>query len=137
MLDARARVGWAGAAALAAGGIGFVVLRTFDPNAAGSLFPPCVFHSMTGLFCPGCGITRMLHALVHGDLRGAFAMNAMVLLMLPVLATMLVNEARSRRMVPGAAARLMYSPWAWLGVVVAFGVLRNLPFPPFAALAPG
>ena len=44
------------------------VLQRVDPNAAGSPLPGCVFYQFTGLYCPGCGMTRALHALVHGDL---------------------------------------------------------------------
>ena len=29
---------------------------------------PCLFHLMTGLYCPGCGGTRAVRALFRGDL---------------------------------------------------------------------
>lgn len=122
-------------AAAAAGG--FWLLRTFDPNAAGSLFPPCLFRAFTGLHCPGCGITRMLHALAHGDVARAFEMNAMVLAMLPALVLMLGHEATSRRLLPAAFTGALYNAKLWLAAVVVFGVLRNLPWAPFTALAPG
>lgn len=116
---------------------GFWLLRTFDPNAPGSLFPPCLFRTLTGLYCPGCGITRMLHALVHGDFVRAFGMNAMVLAMLPALAVIVANEATARRLLAPALARPLYNAKLWLAAVVLFGVLRNLPWAPFTALAPG
>ncbi|MBR33112.1 MAG: hypothetical protein CMN77_17570 [Spirochaetaceae bacterium] len=28
----------------------------------------CIFYSLTGLPCPGCGMTRSVHFLMHGDL---------------------------------------------------------------------
>ena len=31
---------------------------------------PCPFHALTGLYCPGCGITRCLSALFAGQLAG-------------------------------------------------------------------
>lgn len=130
------RVSLAAASAAAAAG-GFWLLRTFDPNAAGSLFPPCLFLKFTGLYCPGCGLTRMLHALAHGDVARAFEMNAMVLAMLPAIALLVANEASSRRFLPPFFARPLYDAKAWLAVVVLFGVLRNLPWAPFDALAPG
>ena len=116
---------------------GFWLLRTFDPSAPGSLFPPCLFRTFTGLYCPGCGITRMLHALAHGDLVRAFGMNAMVLAMLPALALVVANEATARRLLSPALARPLYNAKLWLAAVVLFGVLRNLPWAPFTALAPG
>ena len=31
-------------------------------------FPPCLFHALTGYYCPGCGITRAVYALFEGKL---------------------------------------------------------------------
>ena len=45
---------------------------------------PCLFYTLTGLKCPGCGVTRMCTALLHGDLSEAFRQNRAVLLLLPV-----------------------------------------------------
>ena len=46
----------------------------FDPNTEG-VFPKCAFYVLTGWKCPGCGSQRALHALLHGDITGAFHMN--------------------------------------------------------------
>ena len=32
---------------------------------------PCIVYQLTGLQCPGCGISRMLLAMLHGDFRAA------------------------------------------------------------------
>ena len=37
----------------------------------------CPFRALTGLPCPGCGMTRAFCALGHGDLSGAFGYNAL------------------------------------------------------------
>ena len=71
------------AAALAAV-VGFWLLRNFDPNAANSPFPECMFHALTGWYCIGCGMTRALHALVHGDVPRAFSMNPLAMTMLAI-----------------------------------------------------
>ena len=111
------------------------LLRMFDPNAAGSPFPPCPFRAITGLFCPGCGITRALHALVHFDLARALAMNAMLVLSLPLLAVMVLQGYTGRTLLPRAAARVVFDGRWWIAAMAAFGVLRNVPA--FAWLAPG
>ena len=54
--------------------------------AAAAIFifePPCLFLSLTGLQCPGCGSTRALIHLLHGELRAAWRMNALFVLLLP------------------------------------------------------
>jgi len=122
-------------AALVAGG-GVWLLRTFNPNAADSPFPGCAFHALTGYYCAGCGMTRCLHALVHGDVPTALAMNPLVVVLL-ALAPLVAGWAlgwRPRRLAPLMA--LLQRPWLWLTVLPAFWVARNLPWPPFTALAP-
>jgi hypothetical protein len=101
-------------------------------------YPPCWFHLLTGLHCPGCGATRCLAALVHGDVPQAAAYNVLFLLALPYLALwgiqasmrFLRGQSVPRREVPG---------WVIAGIavgIVLFGILRNLPFAPFDLLAP-
>jgi len=64
---------------LALGGAGAVLLLFVDPNKPGNLLPKCPFNWLTGLNCPGCGATRMVHALLHGDIAAAWHFNAFLL----------------------------------------------------------
>nr|WP_024837284.1 DUF2752 domain-containing protein [Clostridium sp. 12(A)] len=41
--------------------------------------PPCLFQSLTGLYCPGCGGTRAVLSLLSGDLRMSFQYHPLVL----------------------------------------------------------
>ena len=66
--------------AAVAGGVW--LLRSYDPNAANSIFPPCMFKAFTGYHCIGCGLTRAMHALAHGDIVRAFEMNPLAMLVL-------------------------------------------------------
>lgn len=120
------------ALAVALGGAALVVL---DP-AKTHVLPPCWFHALTGLYCPGCGTTRAIHQLLHGNLEAAFAYNALAVVSLPfLLAGVAVPRLAARRglpppRLPGLAI------WGIAIVVVLYGVLRNLPAEPFARLAP-
>lgn len=114
-----------------------VLLFVLDP-AKSRVYPVCPFHALTGLHCPGCGSLRALHQLLHGNVAAAFGLNALVVLSLPFMGYAAINCAlrlTGRRPLP---APLVRAGWIWtlLGVVVLFGVLRNLPAWPFRLLAP-
>lgn len=59
------------------------VYLLFDP-AGGGLFPSCLLLRVTGYRCPGCGLQRALHALLHGQVRQALAYNYALLVVLPL-----------------------------------------------------
>ena len=103
-------------------------LFLFDP-ASSRFFPPCLFHSLTGLYCPGCGTLRAFHQLAHGHVWNAFRLNPLAMLVLPFAAFELAFRKRLRPLPPAVV-------WGLVAVVIAFGVLRNLPFEPFRSLAP-
>ena len=117
---------------------GAVLLRLFDP-AQSLVFPPCPLHYFTGFYCPGCGSLRAIHALLHGDLRQAVAMNLLTVILLPFIGYGLASEIyRSfcARPLPGTML-----PANWIrvlfAVIVLFGIARNIPVHPFDLLAPG
>ena len=115
---------------------GLVVLYHFNPLQA-SFYPPCPFHLLTGLHCPGCGSTRALHALLHGRIREAFGYNPLLFVTLS-----LVGYEALRILFARKGIRL-FSPLGspffsrlFLIVILLFTVLRNLPDHPFTLLAP-
>jgi len=50
----------------------------------GAGIPVCWFHALTGLPCPGCGLTRAFSSLLHGHLQAAFAYHPFVFLFFPL-----------------------------------------------------
>src|SRR5438552_4074668 len=61
-----------------------VMLQVFDPATSG-IFPPCPVRYWTGWYCPGCGSLRAIHQLLHGNLRAAWALNPLTMVLLPFL----------------------------------------------------
>ena len=121
------------------GGVaGLALLQIFDPAASG-IFPPCPVHYLTGLYCPGCGSLRALHAMLHGNLHEAWAMNPLTIVVLPFLTYGVASQFLLQ--VRGKGLPEVTLPANWiraLGVaIVLFGVVRNLPLHPFNLLAPG
>ena len=49
-----------------------------------NIFIPCLFHQITGLYCPGCGITRCLVSIIKLDFLQAFRYNMLVFILLPI-----------------------------------------------------
>ena len=113
------------------------VLYFFDPAQWG-FYPPCLFHKLTSLNCPGCGGLRALHQLLHGHLAAAFHSNPLLVLSLPFGFGFLARQTFSRGAGKSAPVAFTQPPWPWivLSVIILFGVVRNLPLPPFACLSP-
>jgi hypothetical protein len=89
------------------------ILYRFDP-AVVHFFPQCVFHKLTGLQCPGCGTTRALHHLLHGDIAGAFRLNAMLFVVAPFGVVASVSRRFVTHPVTGWAAAVVTVVW-WVG----------------------
>jgi hypothetical protein len=106
-----------------AGGVVFAV----DPETPGH-YPTCPFLALTGWYCPGCGTTRAVHALLHGDAGLALQRNPLTVAALVVLAA--AFALWSRRLWRGAPRTWVAPPWVLYGllvVILAFWVLRNVP----------
>ena len=116
---------------------GATVLYAFNPVTA-RFYPPCPFHKLTGLYCPGCGSTRALHQLLHGHVAAAFDLNPLAVVLLPLAAVGVARELwRATRGHPAPTPHLpAWSLWALVAVVVLFGVARNLPWAPVRWMAP-
>lgn len=112
----------------AAGGIYFYTV--FDPERQGSLFPKCGFFVLTGYKCPGCGIQRALHHLLHGDFFGAFKQNALAFLSVPyiLLLTLAYKSRRFNEKFPRTATALkgFVSTLIAAAAVFVFWIARNI-----------
>ena len=135
----RPRVRWlrlaapAGVLAVAAAAMTYV--GTVDPNEHGH-YPTCPFLALTGLYCPGCGSLRMVHALAHGHVAEGFGRNPFAFLLIPI-----VGYLWTRWVTCVIRGETISSPlfrtsviWAFIGLMIVYWVVRNLPFA--HALAP-
>lgn len=60
------------------------LLYLFNPVET-VLAPKCVFHSVTGWSCPGCGMQRFLHAMMHGRFLEAIRYNYLLVVLIPYI----------------------------------------------------
>ena len=113
------------------------VVWYFNPSNVNFL-PVCPLYSMTGIACPGCGLTRGFHALFHGDILTALDYNALIPIFALVFGyfflSMLLVAVRGR----GLSINYLKPQFVWtfLFLTLGFAVLRNLPYYPFSILYP-
>ena len=103
------------------------ILFFFDP-AHYDFYPSCIFRSITGLNCPGCGSLRAIHELLHGDIIAAARLNLLLVLSVPV--GLWLATQRGVAWLRGEPVSLDINPawlWTFVGVAVVFTVVRNLP----------
>src|SRR5215472_13847455 len=60
------------------------VVYSFSPTEY-SFYPRCPLYTATHWLCPGCGSTRALYSLLHGQWNAALHYNAMFTLLAPVV----------------------------------------------------
>ena len=97
------------------------------------IYIPCIFHKVTKLYCPGCGVTRMLLEILRGNFYQAFRYNQLLFILLPVFIVYFIDYIYSN--IKNKKSLLDKTPsvvWYILIVVLlVFGIGRNI-FPYFA-----
>lgn len=58
----------------------FALLYHLTGMSITGILPPCIFHTFTGMDCPGCGTTRMVAAMLNGQWGAAFSLNPLMFL---------------------------------------------------------
>lgn len=90
---------------------------------------PCPVHCFTGFKCPGCGVSRMFISLMKLDFKSAFEANRLLLVTLPVIASLLFVyffryiKTGSRKI--SKAENIIYI--VLIISFLIFGVVRNFP----------
>ncbi len=90
------------------------------------LFTGCILHDRLFLYCPFCGGTRAVEALLRLDFSAAWAYNPMVVLL--GILFLALDVWALVRLIKGRDSLLPLPTWAWVTLVIlviAYGVLRN------------
>lgn len=87
---------------------------------------PCLFHLVTGLKCPGCGITTVFCELASFEFKKAFSANAFLFVTSPFIVFELFYSAWlyiKGKKNPAVNEKLLI---IYLILLLAWGVIRNL-----------
>ena len=116
---------------------GAVSLFFLDPSKH-IFFPKCAFNMATGYFCPGCGSSRALYQLTHGNVLEALRLNPGVIFLLVMGVIDFGRYIRSVK-ISEPFFTLFANLWLAISLIVGmllYAVARNLPWTPFTGLAP-
>lgn len=94
---------------------------TYIANPSKSPIFPCLFNKLTGLYCPGCGMTRALHSLMHFNFYQAIRYNVLIALIPPLLGMYIFMRYKAME---GYSEIIIY---VMLALAIAYGIGRNMP----------
>lgn len=88
---------------------------------------PCQIRSLTGFYCPSCGISRMFLALFRLDLKAAFRYNAAVMILVPCcILFALIYKVKGSPFYHSKKSLNIFIA-VILILYITFGILRNVP----------
>ena len=91
------------------------------------LYIDCPIKKITGLYCPGCGITRMLLSILKLDFYQAFRYNPLVFISLPFFIFFLLESITTKK--EPLYNKIPTKIWVIIIIIfVIYGILRNIPF---------
>lgn len=96
-------------------------------SAASTVYIPCVFHLLTDLDCPGCGITRSLVAIYFWSPTVSFYFHPIgpFLAFMSLFYWLSLELVRVRRLLNHVIVFFNTHAVSALFVVIAWGILRN------------
>lgn len=98
-----------------------------------SLYLDCPIKKLTGLYCPGCGITRMFLSILQLDFYQAFRYNPLVFISLPFFIFFYLQGLFTKK--EPLYNKIPTQIWVVIIVIfIIYGLIRNIPF--FHFLAP-
>jgi hypothetical protein len=88
--------------------------------------PPCIIYSLLHIYCPGCGMTRSVIALLKGDILLSLRENVLILMLIVIVLLLYIEYVLNAF---GVKCRLTfrnkYALYGALAFLLVFTVLRN------------
>ena len=91
---------------------------------------PCIFEKITGLFCPGCGISRMFIAMSKLEFYQAFRYNPLIFIMTPFFIIFflehIISKAKNKESIIQRMPNIVW--YSCVVVIIIYGIIRNIPY---------
>lgn len=89
---------------------------------------PCIFNTITGYLCPGCGISRMCISILKLEFSEAFYYNKLIFLLIPLFCFFLlkwsIDYVKKGKITNNKVERIII--WIVIVLLVIFGIVRNI-----------
>ncbi|MCI8490691.1 MAG: DUF2752 domain-containing protein [Lachnospiraceae bacterium] len=96
---------------------------------AAKIMAPCMFHTITGFYCPGCGGSRAVAALVRGEILLSFLYHPIVMycavIYLWFMGSHIIERFIKHKRRTGMRYRNCYL-WIALGIVALHTAVKNI-----------
>jgi len=116
-----------------------VVIFFYFYNPVTKAYPSCPFYHFTGLYCPGCGSSRAVYQIVHGNFLYALNLNPLMIISIPFIFYLLMAKLNIKIRGKVIFKRKVFTKkfYVFLIVMIAlYSIIRNIPAYPFCILAP-
>lgn len=103
------------------------LIYKYENPISSNLFPKCIFFSISGYKCPGCGTQRALHSLFNYDINAAIKHNALFVMSIPFIALLMAADLLKHTH-PHFYSRMnnKYVIWITLIVILMWWITRNI-----------
>lgn len=103
-----------------------IIYYRVDPTGS-ELMPKCIVKTLTGYDCPSCGIQRMLHLVLHGQVKEALMLNPFMVIALPYLFALFVVYLSPKSALIKLRALCYHRTVVWGYIVLFFlwWIIRN------------
>lgn len=105
----------------------FLLLCYYFLNQKFSIGIPCIFHEITGFYCPGCGVTKLTFSLLELDFYQAFRANPLIFILLILAIIYCFIKLILNKLFKINITIPNYVYYILLVITILFGVLRNIP----------